>query len=303
MARMVRWMVAAGFVVAWSSGFVGATLADRAAPPLTLLAWRYLVTAAVVGLFCLALPAGRRALGALTAAEVARQAVLGVLAHVVFLGGVFLAAGEGLDAGISAVVCALQPMVVAAAGRLLFADRLGPREYGGLILGIGGVTLSVGGVDTAAMAGVWLVVASLLGLSCAALLERLWAPRATLLVSLALQVAVAAAIFTVAALATTGLRVEPTPTLTAALVWLVLLSGLGGYATFIWCLRELGPTRTSTLLYLTPPVTTLWAWAMFGQRPGLLQWAGLAVVLAAVLLALPKVAWRRSPRPALSASP
>ena len=44
-------------------------------------------------------------------------------------------------------------------------------------------------------------------------------------------------------------------------------------------------TTTSTLLYLTAPVTMLWAWSIFGQQPSTLQWIGLAVVLSGVGLA------------------
>ena len=75
-------------------------------------------------------------------------------------------------------------------------------------------------------------------------------------------------------------------TFVAAVVWLVFLSGLAGYATFTWCLRHLGSTATSTLLYLTAPVTMLWAWAMFHQQPSSLQWGGLAVVMAGVAMSL-----------------
>lgn len=278
--------MAGAFVVTWSSGFVGAIWAGDVAGPLTLLAWRYLITAAVLLGGCLLLPTPRNSLREMTGREFARQAVLGALSHVVFLGGVFLAAAAGLDAGVSALVCALQPMVVAAASAVLFADRLAGQQWMGLGIGITGVALSVGGADPSATSGIWLVVASLIALSSAALLERAWAPRTTVTASLAVQVAVAAVVFTAAAAATSGMRVDPSSALVGALVWLVLMSGLGGYATFIRCLRELGATPTSTLLYLTPPVTALWAWAMFSQQPDAGQWLGMATVLARVILTL-----------------
>ena len=211
--------------------------------------------------------------------------MLGVLSHVVFLGGVFVAASNGLDAGLSALVCALQPLLVTAASRVFFADRVTWRQWAGLAVALAGVALSVGGVSTAGVASVGLVVMSLIGLSSASLLERKWRPQVPVLVSLAIQVCVSAVVFVVLAMATDGMQVEPSATLAFAIGWLVLLSGLGGYAAFILCLRRLGSTETSTLLYLTAPVTVLWAWAMFGQAPTGMQWVGLVVVLAGVALA------------------
>lgn len=279
--------MAAVFVVAWSSGFVGATLAEgTTTTPAGLLAWRYLVTAAVLVAVCVAVPSTRRALLGTSRREVGQQAVLGLLAHVVFLGGVFLAAGRGLDAGISALVCSLQPMLVGLAGRLWFGDRLRPRQVAGLVLGLAGVALGVGGVGEGAAGAVWLVVASLVALCASALLERRWEPATPVLTGLTIQVVVAAGVFTAAALAGGGMAVRADAAFAVAVAWLVLLSGIGGYAAFIWCLRRLGATPTSTLLYLTPAVTMLWAWAMFAQRPTPQQWVGLVIVLVGVALTL-----------------
>ena len=46
-----------------------------------------------------------------------------------------------------------------------------------------------------------------------------------------------------------------------------------------------GTVRTSSLIYLTPPVTLVWAWAMFGQPMSPYTWAGLILCLVGVWLA------------------
>jgi drug/metabolite transporter (DMT)-like permease len=51
-------------------------------------------------------------------------------------------------------------------------------------------------------------------------------------------------------------------------------------------LRRSGAVRVSTLLYLTPPTTMLWAFVMFGEAPGPLAVPGIAVCAAGVALAL-----------------
>ncbi|MDO4919398.1 DMT family transporter [Kocuria sp.] len=283
--------MAAAFVVAWSSGFIGASLADQTAVGVwRLLAWRYLATAAVLLLASFVVPVSRRAVTTVKCSDLLRQIALALLSHVVFLGGVFLAAQQGLDAGLSALVCALQPLLVTAAGRLVFFDRVRVRQWVGLVMALAGVALSVGGISATGLASVGLVVASLLGLSTSALLERAWQPRIPVLLSLTIQVCVAAVVFVLIALHDGGLGIPVTERLLWAITWLVLLSGLGGYMTFTWCLRHLGATTTSTLLYLTAPMTMLWAWFMFAQQPSVMQWTGLLVVLAGVACATKRTA-------------
>ncbi|MGW1679310.1 DMT family transporter [Saccharopolyspora sp. NPDC002376] len=276
-------VLAVGFVVLWSSGFVGASLAADVSTTSGMLAWRYLVTAVLL-VVVVALRHRRPSLRV-----VVQQAVLGLLAHVGFLGGVFGAAGADMDAGTTALVCALQPMLVAAVGRLFWADRITSRQLVGLGLGLVAVGLTVGGADTSVGAAVLLPICSVLGLSGAALLERRWQPTTDVTVSLTIQVAVSAGVFTAyAAVAGTLQQVTPTTQFLAALAWLVALSGLGGYATFVLCLRRFGASFTSTLLYLTPPVTTLWAWAMFDDTPTVQQLGGLTLGALAVALAAPR---------------
>lgn len=272
-------MWALAFVVCWSSGFVGAALGGEAPVP-ALLAWRYLLTAALLGTICLA-----RAVP-LSCREAAQQAVLGLLSHAVFLGGVFASAARGVDAGTAALVCALQPMLVIAAGRLWWGDRIGQRRGVGLVLGLAAVALAVGGVGASGGAALLLPVASLIGLTASALLERRWHPRTPVLPALTVQVAAAALALCLWASLDGGFALPVSGRTVAALAWLIVLSGFGGYLGFTQCLRRLGASATSSLLYLTPPVTTLWAWLMLGTVPTGAQLAALALGAAAVMLIL-----------------
>lgn len=267
------------FVVCWSSGFVGALLGGDAPVP-ALLAWRYVLTAVLLGLACLV--RGVR----MPRSEVVRQAVLGLCSHAVFLGGVFASAPLGVDPGTASLVCALQPMLVIAAGRVWWEDPVGPRRAIGLALGLVAVGLAVGGLGATGGVALLLPVASLLGLTAASLLERRWRPSTALLPALTVQVAVSAVAFVAWAAVDGGLGLAVSGRLVGALVWLIVLSGLGGYLGFWQCLRRLGASATSALLYLTPPVTTLWAWLMLGSTPTVPQLAALALGAVAVALVL-----------------
>jgi drug/metabolite transporter (DMT)-like permease len=268
-------------VVCWSSGFVGAVLGTRSAPVDTVLAWRTLVSALVLGAW--ALVRGER----VAPRALLRQVVLGLLVQVLYLGGIFAAAGAGVSAGTSALVAALQPPLVAALAGPLLAERTTRRQQLGLLIGAGGVALVVGGDLGGGIAAAWaylLPVGALVALSAGTVLERRWRPTESLVSSLAVQSAVAAGVFCTAAAVGGRLAPPAGARFWVAIGWLVVLSTFGGYGSYLFVVRRSGATRASALLYLTPPTTALWSWLLLRQTPG--PFAGLGIAICAIGVAL-----------------
>ncbi len=291
-------ILAVAFVVFWSSGFVGAELGTGYAAPDTLLAWRY---AAAAGLLWLAV-AVRRA--AVPRGAPGRQTLLGLLTQVLYLGGVVGGVGLGVPAGTTALIAALQPLVVAAAAGPVLGERTTPRQRLGLLAGLAGVGLVVAGDIGPGTAPWWaflLPVGGMLALSAGTLTERRLRPPESPLVTLTLQSTVAAAAFITAAAVGGRLAPPAEAGFWLAVVWTVVLSSFGGYGTYLLVLRRSGAVRVSTLLYLTPPTTMAWTWAMFGEVPGPLAVPGIALVAVGVGLAL--IPTRPSPAPVPAPAP
>src|SRR3954465_14545026 len=95
------------FVLLWSTGFVGAKYGLPYAPPFAFLGLRLGIAAALLALIALVLRSARPA----PAAQYGHAAVVGVLLHAGYLGGVFYAISVGVPAGVSAVVVSLQPVL------------------------------------------------------------------------------------------------------------------------------------------------------------------------------------------------
>ena len=274
---------AALLVVCWSSGFVGAVLGTRAAPVDTVLAWRSLVSAQLLGIW--ALLRGPR----VQPRALLRQGVLGLLVQVLYLGGIFAAIDAGVPAGTSALIAALQPMLVAAVAGPLLGERTSRRQRLGLLIAAAGVALVVAGDLGGGHAAAWaylLPVGALAALAAGTVLERRWRPAESLITSLALQSVVAAAVFCGAAAVDRDLTPPSAAGFWVAIGWLVVLSTFGGYGTYLFVVRRSGATRASTLLYLTPPTTAVWAWLLFGQTPGRLAIPGVIICATGVGLAL-----------------
>ncbi|MET0929044.1 MAG: DMT family transporter [Aeromicrobium sp.] len=273
----------AALVVLWSSGFIGAELATREAPASTVLAWRYLVAAAVLVAVCLwrRERVGRRG--------IARQVVMGMFTQAAYLGLVFAGVGLGASAGTTSLIASMQPLVVIVLAAMVLSERIGAARLVGLLLGLAGVAVVVGGDLTSGDAAWWiylLPVGGMAALSAGTVLQQRWQPKESLLVALTVQSLTAAGVFW--AVAVVGGTASPPASsdFWAAVAWTVVLSGFGGYGAYLHVTRTQGATSASTWLYLTPPTTMLWAALMFGDAVTTFGLAGLAVSAVGVALAM-----------------
>ncbi|THV41203.1 DMT family transporter [Glycomyces buryatensis] len=293
-------LFAGAFVVLWSSGFIGAELATRQAPALTVLNWRFLLLAAPAIAWIL----WRRK--HFKARDVAVHVVIGLLAQVGYLYGVVMASELGVSPGTTALIASLQPLVTAAAAFLALGQTMRAAQIGGLAIGFAGVALVVSDDYTGGTASPWayvLPLAAMLSLVSATILERRLRPRSLgPLDALAVQFTTTATAFAAISASAGQFAPVPTPQFWGAVAWVTILAGIGGYGTYWIVVRRNGATAAATLLYFTPPVTMLWAWAMFGTSIGAATWLGLAVTAVGVTLALRKTGrgkpGRRRPVPA-----
>jgi drug/metabolite transporter (DMT)-like permease len=69
-----------------------------------------------------------------------------------------------------------------------------------------------------------------------------------------------------------------------ALAYLVLFGSCLAYAAFAYLTLNTTPARLGTYSYVNPAVTCLLAWIFLGETVSLLQFAGMAVIFAGVML-------------------
>ena len=284
------------FVLLWSTGFVGAKYGLPYADPFTFLAVRLAIASALL----IALVALTRSAWPTSVSHVRHAAVVGLLLHAGYLGGVFFAIAHGLPASVAAVVVSLQPVLTAALATRVLGERLVSMQWLGLALGVGGVVLVVAPGLAASDAGS-LPVVGVLGCLVAlatgtagTLYQKRHGDQIPLLAGTAVQYAAAALALLLAAAATESMTIRWTGEFVAALAWLVLALSLGAVLLLLLLLRRGSAASVSSLFYLVPPATAVEAYLLFGEQLPPLSLAG--VVLAAVGVALvlrPRV--RRAP--------
>lgn len=271
------------FVFLWSTGFLGAKYGLPHAAPLAFLWVRYLLVIALMGLLALAWraswPRGGR--------QWLHIGVSGLLVHAIYLGGVFVAIGAGLPAGVAALVVGMQPLLTATVAGRLLGETVQPRQWLGLVLGFGGVTLVVaqklGGVF--ALEALWPAFVALLGITAGTLYQKRFAPQFDWRSGAVAQFLPAAMVTGAIVLATDGYRIEWTGEFVFALGWLVLVLSVGAISLLNWLIRHGSAVNVASLFYLTPPTTALLAWLLFGETLTGFALAGMALAVCGVYLA------------------
>src|SRR5450830_1089308 len=124
------------FVFLWSTGFIVAKFGLPYAPPLTFLVLRF------AGVLLLLVPLILVMRAPWPHGKVRHIAVAGVLVHAGYLAGVWCAIKLGMPAGLSALIVGMQPILTAFAAPLL-GETVRPRQWLGLVFGLGGVALVV----------------------------------------------------------------------------------------------------------------------------------------------------------------
>jgi drug/metabolite transporter (DMT)-like permease len=270
------------FVVLWSTGFIGARLGLPHVEALTFLSIRYVAVLALMTAIALATrapwPRGMRVW--------AHIGVAGLLLHAVYLGGVFLAIGRGLPAGVTSLVVGLQPLLTAIVAGGLFGEAVAPRQWAGLLLGFVGVGLVVFGKTGTGFGAAALVPAlvALAGITAGTIYQKRFCPAfdwRTGAVAQFLPSAVLTA--AVAALTETG-HVEWTGQFAFALAWLVLVLSVGAIGLLNRLIRHGDVVHIASLFYLVPPCTALFAWLLFGDTLSGLALGGMALAVWGVYL-------------------
>jgi drug/metabolite transporter (DMT)-like permease len=281
-------ILAAAFVLLWNSGFIGAEYGLPYTGPFTLLLWRYVALALVLWVW---LALRRQALWPGLGAA-AHAALVGVLAHGVWLGCVLFALQRGVPAGIVALVVALQPLATGALSGRVTGEGTTARQWAGLALGFAGVALAVGTriqwENADSVFGYLIPLGSVAAITVASLLQRRrelsGRPALPLDLTLLYQSLATAAAVAVPALAAEHLSTRWTGEFLATMAWLVFAVSLGAYGLMWALLARMDATRVASLFYLGPPVTMLMGWAAFGDRVNATDLVGLLIASAGVVL-------------------
>lgn len=262
----------------WGYNWVVMKEALRYAGPFEFLAWRFAL-------------AGVLLLGMLAAMK--RQLRLRFPLEVFLIGFFQTACNFGLvvwalttgAAGKSSVLTYTMPFWVVLIAWPVLRERPSPLQWGGIALGLAGIVMLLG-EGTAVGAG-WLALAAGVTWSIGVVIaKRLQTREKVDAISMsAWQSLAGGACLILLALAFPSPRdTEWTPYFVFALVYNAVLVSALCWALWFWVLARLEAGLASLSVLAVPVVGTLAGMAELGERPSPMEWAGMALVIAALSL-------------------
>ncbi|HRK18737.1 MAG TPA: DMT family transporter [Hyphomicrobiaceae bacterium] len=284
------------FMFLWSTGWISARAAIIDCDPITFLAVRFGAAMVVFG----AIVAIVRSPFPTTRAGYVHAVLSGFLLHTCYLAGVWYAIGQGVPAGVSAVIAATQPIMTAVLAPMLVNERITARQWAGLVLGFGGIImvlmprLAVVPIDSI---GLWqwaigINLFAMLTVTLGTFYQKRFVPTGDLRTTAFLQYLSAFPTTIVLAWMIEPMKFTVSLTSMATLAWSVLAISLGAGLLLLWLIRHGAVSRAANLIYLVPPTAALQAWVLFGETLTPLQMVGIAITVAGVALTVQRVAAR-----------
>lgn len=281
-ALVVLLVLEAALVVCWSAGFVGTRFAISHAPIFLVLLWRSLVSGLLLLPFALTIGPRMRW------QDVRAHMVFATFGMAFYLASFPLAMAQGVPTGIVALVSDMLPLAIALLSWPILGQALTPKQWLGTAIGLAGVVVASGTSLTLGNVPPWSFALPVLGTFCLALStlmqKRSPASAMPLHQSLCVQCLTAAAVFSGFAWSEGGVMPVLDPSFIGGILWLALVATFGAWSLYYIALRKSSPTRVTAVLYLSPPVTMIWAWLMFSEPLSIAMAVGLVVSLIGIVI-------------------
>jgi len=277
------------FVFFWSTGFIAGKLGLGSAAPFTLLLYRFaIVTAILVAVSVIQrAPWPRRE-------DILTIAVGGILVHAGYLGATFAAMTAGVEAGVSALMAGLQPILTAVLAAPFLGERTTGRQWAGLVIGLTGTTLVVWnklGLGMGTPLGMFYAFLSAVCITAGTLWQKRFGGRMDLRTGSVVQF-VASGLVILPLAWWEGFRHTWTPELVISLAWLCIVLSVGTISLLFVLIRRGAASEVASLFFLVPPTTALMAYFLFHETLGPMAFAGMVLVVIAVAM----VSWKTKPR-------
>jgi drug/metabolite transporter (DMT)-like permease len=294
-ASLINIILSAGFVLTWSSGFIGALLVGDN-NPFQILFLRFLVIVVIMSPVIVMFRGNiLSVLGDFNKFKFV--AITALFGQFIYLVCVFYAIKLGLQAGIVALIAALQPVVTALLSGVLLKENLIFRQWVGLGIGLLGTCfVIIGGTiaDNGSSLPIWIYLLpfiSMLSLTASTIYQKknvkieVKLPPLMFMQSIINMIA-----FLVICIFLVPLEDWSGFDNWFAVLWLALFSTLGAYGLLAIMLRRGELNKTASLIYLEPPTTMIFAYLWFGQQLNIYEIIGSAIALSGVIM----VIYRRS---------
>lgn len=269
------------FVVLYGSGFVGAKYGLPYCPPLTFLVLRFTISAALIAVLAMLV----RAQWPGSLQEAFHIAIAGSLTVGMFSAGVFVAISVGLSPAISALIIALQPILVAVFARRVLGEHLSWQQWVGLGMGLIGVAFVVWhkiDFSTFQIFGVGMSIIGLLGVTMGNIYQKRFCSNMSVFPGGAIQSATSAILLLPLAVIFERMEVIWHPEFIMALTYMSVGVSIGALSLLYIMIRRGDVSKVASVFYLVPVTAAIASYLLYGETFDLQVIIGVSVVAIGV---------------------
>ena len=268
------------FALMWSSAFTSARIIVSAAPPLSALSLRFMVS----GLLAMVIGWALRQSLSLTRAQWKATFIFGICQNSIYLGLNFIAMQE-VDASIAAIIASTMPLIVAFLGWSIFRNQLNFKATFGLILGFTGVlvimTTRIQSISD--LGPIILCIIGSISLAIATLSVKNAGSGGNLWIIVGYQMIIGSVVLLPFALFFEKINVIWSSKLLIAFSYTTLIPGL--LATWVWfvLVSEVGAIKGATYHFLNPFFGVLIAYIVLNEGVGLYDYIGVIIISLGIM--------------------
>ena len=211
----------------------------------------------------------------------------GLLTVATFSAGVFESINFGISPALSALINALQPLLVAVLARRVVRENVSARQWVGLALGLIGVIFVLGHkihFDSTHTVGVAMSIIGLMGVTAGNLYQKRFCAGMNVVTGGAIQSGASALAMLLLVSMFETPTIRWTPPFIAALAYMVVGVSIGALSLLYLMIRRGDVSRVASMFYLVPVSAAAASFFIFGERFDATVVTGVCIVALGVLL-------------------
>jgi drug/metabolite transporter (DMT)-like permease len=271
------------FVLLWSTGFIGSKFGSLHAEPFTMTAIRMGLVASLLAVIAWLshAPWPKRA-------QLMHLCVAGALVHATYLCGILYGLRWQVSVSFVAIIAGLQPILTALFTHFFWQEKLRPVQWLGMALGFLGVLLVISSkytlshLSSASVRGLMAALIALLGITAGALYQKRFCADMDLRTGGIVQYLSTLVICLIGAYLFESRTIHWNAQFIGAILWLVLVLSTGAIGLLYFLIARGKAASVSSLFFLTPSVTAVMAYVIFGERLKAYGVLGMLITAAGV---------------------
>jgi len=269
------------FALMWSSAFTSARIIVSAAPPLSALSLRFMISGLLAILIGWLLGQSLN----LTRSQWKATLIFGVCQNSIYLGLNFIAM-QKVEASVAAIIASTMPLIVAFLGWIVFRDKLKPFSIIGLILGFCGVLIIMNTriQNITDLGAISLCILGSISLAIATLSVKNATSGGNLWIIVGFQMIIGSIALLPFAVLFEEIHIVWSYSFVIAFLYTTLIPGL--LATWIWfvLVSKVGAIKGATYHFLNPFFGVLIAYIILRESIGLSDYIGVIVVSVGIII-------------------